>query len=123
MTFHVKMKYEPTSMLKHPDTILSSDYPHVKVFIPSYERRCEKPNIFYLLSMEYQRIWMKEKEVYRRSIRSESDKKKNTKKHLWSVAPTNKPDNKQKQKDQKEISPKWKKKYEHIKAKVITRRC
>lgn len=59
-----KSLFEPTVSLKRPDNIQSSDYTYTKPFIASHDMGCEKPNFFYLLSMEYQRLWMKEKSFY-----------------------------------------------------------
>lgn len=54
--------------MKRRDNIVSSNYMDFKPFLPSYEEKCDKTNFFYLMSMEYQRIWTQEKEVYLRSL-------------------------------------------------------
>jgi len=67
MGYQKKLSFERTVMLKHRDNLVSSDYNDVHPFIPSYDTRCEKPNVFYLLSNEYQRIWEREKNEYFKS--------------------------------------------------------
>lgn len=54
----------PALPLRRPDTLLSSDFAFVEPFVPSYERRNEKPNMFDLIAMEYGRVWAKEIAVY-----------------------------------------------------------
>jgi len=67
-----KMKFEPAVLMKRRDNLASSDYSNVKPFMPSYNNRCEKPNLFYLLSMEYQRMWMEEKLFYVKGVVTEN---------------------------------------------------
>lgn len=67
MGYQKKLSFERTVPLKRRDNLVSSDYTDVKPFIPSYDTRCEKPNVFYLMSMEYQRIWEQEKNEYFKS--------------------------------------------------------
>jgi len=67
MGYQKKLSLERTVPQKRRDNLVSSDYTDVQSFIPSYDTRCEKPNVFYLMSMEYQRIWEQEKNEYFKS--------------------------------------------------------
>lgn len=77
MTYHKKLKFEVAVPLKRRDNLLSSNYANVEVFIPSYQNKYVKPNLFYLMSMEYQRLWMEEKEEYLKSINVGRELKRN----------------------------------------------
>uniref|UniRef100_A0A1B6CVD7 Uncharacterized protein n=1 Tax=Clastoptera arizonana TaxID=38151 RepID=A0A1B6CVD7_9HEMI len=68
------IKWEPTLMNKHPDTIISSDYPRWKHFIPSYELQEKRPDMANLLGMEYARIWKKERDLLMPEIEKKEKK-------------------------------------------------
>jgi|UniRef100_A0A2S2R4T8 hypothetical protein len=80
MTHVKKVKNELTVPLKRRDNLISSDYTDVPVFMPSYQKNCEKTNMFYLMSMEYQQIWTKEKDEYLKSRAFNAKKVKKVKK-------------------------------------------
>ncbi|KAL4100648.1 hypothetical protein QTP88_020683 [Uroleucon formosanum] len=67
MGYQKKLSFERTVPQKRRDNLVSSDYTDVQSFIPTYDTQCEKPNMFYLMSMEYQRIWEQEKNEYFKS--------------------------------------------------------
>lgn len=86
MAYIKKIKFERAVPLKRRDNLMSSDYTDVPPFKPSYQKTCEKPNMFYLMSMEYQQIWTKEKDEYLKSETFNAKKVKTvTKTHLKPV--------------------------------------
>lgn len=73
----------PALPLRHPNTLLSSDFASVEPFVPSYERRNETPNMFDLIAMEYGRMWTKEMAVYtRRQLYGEVERKRKIQKKI-----------------------------------------
>jgi len=68
MTTYRKFKVERAVPLKRRNNLQSSEYSNVKPLIPSYDNPCVKPNLNYLLSMEYQRMWIEERLYYIKGI-------------------------------------------------------
>jgi hypothetical protein len=67
--------YELTLPLKPRGNLVSFDYADVPAFM-SLKKKCEKPDMFYLMSMEYQRIWMKKNNSYENSLKTKGNKVK-----------------------------------------------
>ncbi|XP_049827087.1 uncharacterized protein LOC126266693 isoform X2 [Schistocerca gregaria] len=57
-----KVKWEPAKPLRRPDFIQSSEFGHRKHFYPTYEQ--DPVDMFYLIGMEYQRIWARERTAW-----------------------------------------------------------
>lgn len=73
----------PALPLRHPDTLISSDFAFAEPFVPSYERRNEKPNMFDLIAMEYGRMWADEMAVYtKRQLFGDVEKKREIQKKI-----------------------------------------
>jgi len=71
MAGYKKFKVERAVPLKPRDNLESSMYTNVKPFVPSYDNQCVAPNINYLLSMEYQRMWTEERLYYVKGVNPE----------------------------------------------------
>lgn len=96
------------------DFFQSSDYSSVKAFVPSYERKCEAPNMAYIMSMEYSRIWKEEKEQYWMVLRQgNEDRKKRLKGYAQNVIKNIRPPVKTK------FVPKRSKLYDHVQSKYL----
>lgn len=116
MAYHKKIKFEMAVPIKRRDNIVSSNYMDFKPFLPSYEEKCDKTNFFYLMSMEYQRIWTREKEIYLRSLNFGPENISNwlrgqAVKHQHNIPRLKVSDRPPKQKMTK---------YDHVKSKIVT---
>ncbi|XP_073998728.1 uncharacterized protein isoform X2 [Rhodnius prolixus] len=58
--FPKKWKWESSKMLKPRDTFASSEFSELVPFRPSFEKDKSHPNMFDVLSMEFERIWRRE---------------------------------------------------------------
>ncbi|XP_073997747.1 uncharacterized protein [Rhodnius prolixus] len=58
--FPPKWKWESSKMLKPRDTFASSEFSELVPFRPSFENDKSHPNMFDVLSMEFERIWRRE---------------------------------------------------------------
>lgn len=56
--------FKPVLPIRRPDTLISSDYSLRRPFVPSYQRKDEKPDMHNIMTMEYQKMWMNEKNEY-----------------------------------------------------------
>jgi hypothetical protein len=86
MAYVQKVKYERTVLLKPQDNLVSSDYPEVPAFMV-LQKKCEKPDMFYLMSMEYQDIWTKKKNAYLNSFKKKTNGRNFIKENATMIKP------------------------------------
>lgn len=107
-------KIDQTLSCARRDFFQSSDYSSVKAFVPSYERKCEEPNMAYIMSMEYARIWKEEKDEYWMVLRQgNEDRKKRLKGYAQNVIQNVRSPVKA------NVAPKRTKLYDHVQSKYL----
>lgn len=83
--------FKPVLPIRHPDTLISSDYSLRHPFVPSYQRKDEKPDMHNIMTMEYQKMWINEKNEYskrQQPVLSEEAKNMKKKLHVQLLADT-----------------------------------